>query len=237
MASLNQNQVNIVHDLLVSQGVSYKALQLDLLDHLCCMVEKKMDNGLEFEESLSLSTHEFGLSNFSEIQEATFHLLTSKLNKMKKVISVIAIVTALFVMMGIGFKIYHYQGAGVLLIMGFLIGALVVFPSMMYFDLKSSNSSVQKGAIVSGYLSGTLLSLATLFKFMHWPGFFSMYSAGLVALIFVFIPLYTFKNYKTTENKLFAVAKSMLIMAGVATIWASYKMVDLTLQSMAVAGY
>ena len=34
------------------------------------------------------------------------------------------------------------------------------------------------------------------------------------------------RNYKTNENKIFALAKSMLIMSGEVTIWASYKLAD-----------
>lgn len=237
MAVLNARQADIIYDFLVAHGVTYPSLQQDLIDHLSCMIELKMDNGLEFHESMSLSTQEFGLSHFSEVQETTFYLLTSKLNKMKKVISVIAIATALFVMLGIGFKFYHFMGAHILLILGFLIGALVVFPAMTYFDLKNSSGKIESGAIISGYLAGTLLSLATMFKFMHWPGFSQLYNGGLISLILIFIPLYTFRNYKITENKLFAIAKSLLIMAGIATVWASYKMIDLTLQSIALTGY
>ena len=46
MAQLKQNQVDSIFDLLLTHGVSYESLQLDLLDHICCMVEQKMDNGL-----------------------------------------------------------------------------------------------------------------------------------------------------------------------------------------------
>ena len=228
MAQLKQNQVDSIFDLLLTHGVSYESLQLDLLDHICCMVEQKMDNGLEFDESLSLSTQEFGLSHLSEIQEATFHLLTLKLNKMKKVVGYIAMLTAASVMLGIYFKMNHWLGASFLLMAGFVLAALAVFPSMMYFDLKNNSTTLQKAATISGYASGILLSLATLFKFMHWPGFFVLYYSGLAILVFLFMPLYTFKNYKTNENKIFALAKSMLIMAGVMTIWASYRMIDMS---------
>jgi hypothetical protein len=226
MAQLKQHQVDSIYDLLLSHGVSYESLQLDLLDHLCCMVEQKMDNGLEFDESLSLSTQEFGLSQLSEIQEATFHLLTLKLNKMKKVVGIIAMLTALCVMGGIIFKMNHMPGAGVLIFLGFSLAALVIFPAMMFFDLKNNSNALQKAATVCGYLAGILLSFATLFKFMSWPGFYLLYYGGLAILIFLFMPLYTFKSYKTNENKIFALAKSMLIMAGVITIWVSYRMAE-----------
>ena len=91
MASLSQNQVDQVFDVILGQGVTYGSLQLDLLDHLCCMVESKMERGSDFEESLQQSTREFGLSNLSEVQEATLYLLTQKTRRMKKVTSIVAI--------------------------------------------------------------------------------------------------------------------------------------------------
>ena len=97
MAQLSNTQEDIIYDLLVDNGVSYESLQIDLVDHICCMVEQKMDNGLDFSQSLTLSTQEFGLSNFAEIQEATLYLLTLKLNKMKKVIGIIGIISAALV--------------------------------------------------------------------------------------------------------------------------------------------
>ena len=203
MAQLEQQQVDSIFDLLLTHGVSYESLQLDLLDHICCMVEQKMDNGLEFDESLSLSTQEFGLSHLSEIQEATFHLLTLKLNKMKKVVGIVAILTAACVMLGIYFKIGHYLGAGVLLFTGFILAALVVFPSMMFFDLKNNSTNLQKAATVSGYVAGMLLSLATLFKFMHWPGFYFLYYGGWLywcSYLCHFIPLETIKLRRTRSS-------------------------------------
>lgn len=56
MASLSNNQVNIINDLIVQNGVHLNELKIDIIDHICCMVEKKMDSGMDFRESLTLST-------------------------------------------------------------------------------------------------------------------------------------------------------------------------------------
>jgi uncharacterized membrane protein len=198
------------------------------------MIESNMDNGDDFNESLKRSIQEFGLSNLLETQEATLYLLTLKSKKMKKNISIIAIVSALFVLLGIVFKFNHFPGANYLFIAGVIACAALVFPGMAFLEIKNTDNNVKRGTVFSGYSAAILLSLATLFKFMHWPGFFSMYYIGLSILVFAFIPMYTFKNYRTTENKLFAIAKSMLIIAGIAIFWASYKMIDLTIQTAAL---
>ena len=234
MASLSQTQVDQVFDVILQQGVTYGSLQVDLLDHLCCMVESNMDDGSDFQVSLQHSLHEFGLNNLSETQEATLYLLTLKTRRMKKAISLIAIVAALFVLLGIAFKINHFMGANVLFVLGVVLCAAVVLPAMAAFELKNTENGIKRGAIISGYAAGVLLSLATMFKFMHWPGVNVMYYLGLGILVVIFIPMYTLKNYRTAENKLFAIAKSMLIIAGISIIWASYRMIDMSLAAVAI---
>lgn len=219
MATLNENQVDRIFDLLVDHKLTYEALQVDLLDHICCMVEQKMDNGLDFGQSLTLSTQEFGLQNIPQIQEATIYLLTQKLQKMKKIASLLGIISALLVMGGVFFKINHWIGASIMLVLGLSIIGIIVFPMMGFTDLLKGSNATVKTSVISGYLAGMLLSLATLFKIMHWPGFFLLYYTGLFTLVFVFIPSFTIKNYRTQENKLFAVAKSLLILAGISVFW------------------
>jgi len=168
MAQISTKQQDIIYDFLIDQGVSYDELQIDLLDHISCMVEQKMDNGLDFRESLTLSTHEFGLSNFSELQEATFHLLNLKLNKMKKVIGTLGVISALSIIGAVLFKLNHWPFANLLIVTGLLMVSFIIFPFMAFFDYKKSSSTLDKLRTISGYLSGILLSIATLFKIINF---------------------------------------------------------------------
>lgn len=216
MAQLEEAQVNFIYDFLIEQGISYEALHIDLLDHISCMVEEKMDSGKDFDESFSLSIQEFGLSNLAEIQETTIHLLTIKVKKMKKGIGILGITSALSVISGVFFKMNHWPGANLLLIIGLCLVCLVVFPFMAYFDTNNGKNVLQKVGLIAGYLASILLSLATLVKIMKWPAFLQLYYPGLFLLVFVFLPIYTWKNYKTAENKIMAFSKSLLIFAGIA---------------------
>ena len=216
---LSEKQVNQIFDILVEQGVSYEALQIDLLDHICCMVEEKMDNGKDFGQSLTLSIQEFGLGNLSEVQETTIHLLTIKLRKMKKVVGILGIVSAILVIAGVLFKVNHFPGAGMMLVIGLISACAMVIPFMAYFEMIKKKNILQVIGIASGYVSAILLTLATLFKIMHWPGFFQLYFPGLILLVFVFLPINTWKNYKMAENKIMAFAKSLLVLAAVVVFW------------------
>ncbi|MFP4023204.1 MAG: GldL-related protein [Thiohalospira sp.] len=219
MAILDEKQVNHIYDLLVGHGVSYEALQVDLLDHICCMVEKRMDNGQDFDQSLTSSIHEFGLLNLSEIQEATLYLITLKLQKMKKTTGIFGIISSLIVIIGVFLKIGHLPGANITLVTGLAIISILVFPFMAFIELKNKKEKSQLIATITIYLSATILSISGMFKIMHWPGSLILFDIGTALIIFVFIPLFTIKNYKTAENKIFAIAKSLLIIAGIIVLW------------------
>ena len=72
MASLSSNQVDKIYDLLVDHKITLESLQIDLLDHLCCMVEQKMDNGLDFGKSLTLSIQELVSKTFLKSRRPPF---------------------------------------------------------------------------------------------------------------------------------------------------------------------
>ena len=60
------------------------------------------------------------------------------------------------------------------------------------------------------FLIGMVITtIGSLFKIMHWPGSLLLSYFGFSLLVFVFIPFYTIRNYKTSENKLFAISKSL----------------------------
>ena len=219
MAELNHKQVNIINDLVVNHGVHYNELKYDIVDHLCCMVEQKMDSGIDFRKSLSLSTKEFGIQTLPEIQEATLYLITLKLRKMKRATGILGIISSALIMAGVAFKINHFPGAGIMLVVGLVLVSLLVLPLFAYMEMSKQNSQLQKITSFAGIISGALISIGTLFKIMNWPGAMILLTTGMLLMAIVFIPLFTIKNYKTTEFKLLAVAKSMMILAGIIIIW------------------
>lgn len=226
MAELNHKQVDIISDLVLDHGVSYRELQTDIVDHLCCMVEQKMDSGCDFRQSLTLSTKEFGVQTLPEIQEDTLYLLTLKLRKMKKVTGILGIISSALVMAGVVFKINHFPGAGILLVIGLALISVIVLPLFAAIELKKQNSQLQKITSFSGITSGALISVGTLFKIMHWPTANMIITTGIVLMAIVFIPLFTIKSYKTAEFKLLAIAKSMMIFSGIVIIWGIVPLTD-----------
>lgn len=113
----------------------------------------------------------------------------------------------------------HWPGAGVLLVSGLTIIGLIALPLFAFIEMKKQSTQLQKFTAFSGFISGALICIASLFKIMHWPGANVLITTGLILMTTVFIPLFTLKSYKTTEFKLIAIAKSLMILAGIVVVW------------------
>ncbi|MGB0403481.1 MAG: hypothetical protein ACPGEG_05240 [Salibacteraceae bacterium] len=214
MKLLDQHQVNQVNDALVEQGIGYDELRQDLLDHICCMIEQEINRDKSFEMCLENALETFGKENFKVIEESTLYLLNQKLNKMKKVISVLGLVASVMVMLGVFFKVNHIVGAGVLLVCGVSIISVIVLPLLGYLTFKANSDKQTKTTSLVGYASVILISMGGLFKLMHWPFANILFWLGMGVLVLGFIPLHTLRTYRLAENKLFSLAKSMLVLAG-----------------------
>lgn len=219
MKPLEDYRVEVINDIILDFGVSYRSLREDLVDHVCCLVETKMESGQNFEQALLSSFDQFEQKEFGSLQETTLYLLTLKDRKMKKTTGIIGIITSVLVIAGTLFKVNHMPGASIMLVLGVVGVALAVLPMLLKISLSTESSSLTKGTLWVGYLSGVVLCLATISKIMHWPSAEVLKVVGLVGLTFIFFPLYMIKSYQTSENRLLAISKSLLILSGVVVFW------------------
>lgn len=220
MEPLNSSQVDRVNDELILYGATYGELREGLLDHVCCMVEELIESeALDFDQAFERAIKQFDLSQIRIIQESTLYLLNTKINNMKKTVGIIGILTALMTIFGVVFKLNHWPGANILLVLGLAITSLVVFPLMMYLTSQSIGDKTNKLLSVFGYGAGMLIILGALFKVMHWPLASIVLGIGAVILLFVFMPMYTVQSYRMAENKIFALSKSLLIAAGIIVVF------------------
>lgn len=219
MELLNAKQVDQVNDALVSHGVSYDALRDNLLDHICCMIEQGVADGQTFPDSLDAAIEKFGVQNFKLIQESTLFLINQKLNKMKKFTSIMGLIASVMVIGAVVFKANHLFGANILLVLGLALISLIVLPLMAYINIVSKESKQTIVSSTVGYLAGVVLTIGVLCKLMMWPYNNILLVLGGVLLLFVFMPLYSINSYRLAENKLFALTKSMLMVAAFFLLW------------------
>ena len=82
---LNDLHTLIIQEKLKQAGLSYEPLYDELLDHVCCLVEKKMDNGDSFEEALVKALDTVSPEVIEKCQKDTKFLLNRNQNLMKRI--------------------------------------------------------------------------------------------------------------------------------------------------------
>ena len=222
MESLSDEQIDQVYDLLLAKGLSLPSLRDELLDHICCIVELQMNNGAKFHNALSYAIKQFGPSGIERTQEATIYHLTKKHRKMKNTASILGIIGGITTIFGTLFKVMHWPGAGVLLLLGLAITSLLFMPTALYVNYQQKDGIKDRATIVAGFIGAFLLMIFALFKIMHWPGASVLLFVSLGELILIFIPLYSIKSYRNKENRWFDIGSLTVIMSGIIMVLTLY---------------
>ncbi len=84
---LNEDQIAFILDDIKKRGINMEDLQLSLLDHICCLVEKELKEGEDFEAFYNENIKRFFNESLSEIEDETKSLLKNRnFYKMKRVL-------------------------------------------------------------------------------------------------------------------------------------------------------
>lgn len=217
MFSLTEEQIAFIENDIKVRGITSPDLSIDLLDHICCLIEYKLDEyrnfNIVYQEILLL----FGEKGLKEIQDETNRLLTFKhYYIMDKTMKISGYISSLMILSGAFFKFNHWPGAGPLMVVGAFFLAVLFLPLLFILKFKSSAESNRSVVLSSiAFVSASLICVGILFKIMHWPGAQMIIIAGGVLLVLGYLPIYFLSVYKSTTNKINATATIILIIAGV----------------------
>ena len=194
---LSQEQLAVIRHRIEKSDITIKTLEDDLLDHLCCVVEKKMDNGNDFDPALQEALNELAPYGLDAIQLQTFYLLRSpKIIFMKKIMYLIGLITAGAISLGWLFTVLRWPGGYELFNYGFL-GFLLLFIPLLAIDrykvtLKKALS--EKLKILIGSVSGIIVGISLVFKFLHLQGADQVLLVGMLMFTFGFLPVFIFQH-------------------------------------------
>ncbi|WP_109298851.1 hypothetical protein [Aquimarina sp. AU474] len=196
---LTEEQESRIVEFVDTQGLKLKSLRDDILDHLCCVVESELNQGKLFDESLENAIQELAPNGLINVERKTLFLLNSKrIIIMKKFMYLIGFVGALTLTIGVTFKLLWYPGANKFFTIGFLL-LLLVFVPMLTFDkykVAIAKALSERLKIILGCVSGIIVGLSGLFKFMHWPGAEILLLTGAFIFAIGFLPFLFFTMYK-----------------------------------------
>lgn len=215
MYCLSEQQIDRILNDIRARGVKTESLQLNLLDHICCIIERDLEPDGDFEDFYQRTIKTFYKSELREIEEEAELLLTYKnYYAMKKAMMISGAMSAIFLSAGIFFKFQQWTGASAGILIGITLFSLVFLP--LLFLLKVRENTVVRDRVIYalGTLSAILFSLAILFKIMYWPGANVMGVSVIVLMSCVFLPIYFFSGIRHAETKFNTIVSSVLIVAG-----------------------
>lgn len=189
-------------------------LQLNLLDHVCCIIEQNLSHDGDFEDFYKKTIPKFCKSELWEIEEETINLLIFKhYYTMKKIMIYSGAISAVLLSAGIIFKFMHWPGASAGILLGTVLLSLVFLPLMFTLKIKEKQSGKDKLIIGIGTLVGILFSLSILFKILFWPGANMMAMTSLGMLGFLFIPVYFLNGIKNPDTKVNTTVTTVILIA------------------------
>ena len=213
MYVLNEKQVDYILNDIRRNGIQTEELQYNLLDHICCVIENEMSPENDFDEIYRSVLPRFFKKELKEIQEETDLLLTFKnYYAMKKVMLRSGMFSAVAFTIGAIFKIMHWPGAGMMLVLAITSVSFVFLPIFFLVKKKEVKEKKEKFILGFGAFFGVLFCISTMFKIMHWPGANMLWLIGLGVLFFLFLPLYFFTGIRNPETKLNTILSSIMIL-------------------------
>ncbi len=216
MAELTDREIEILNREIDKQGLTYTQLQKELLDHLCCDIEAKMDEGIEFLKAYEEVKRRLEDNRIQEIQEETLLLINQKYRMMKKFMYILGSIAPSLLIVGAVLKLQHWPGASVLIVLGsFLLGVvyLPVFAMVSIRDTRKREKRVNMPMYVVGVITGFIFITGVLFKIMHWPGAGVALTFSVLLTVAVFIPILVIQALKDKENQVRSFSILIFILA------------------------
>jgi len=222
MYQITDQQMDYILNDIRRNGIHMEDLQLNLLDHICCLVEYNLKETDDFESFYHRTIKQFYSKELKEIEEETIQLLTFKNYFMMKKIMIAGGVFSTFAFLsGSFFKVLHWPGAAVLLTLAVAVFSFFFLPMLFILKAKEVNTGLEKLVIALGTILGIMFCLSILFKVQHWPGASILVVTMVAFSFFIFIPLYFFSGYRKEETRLNTVLTSILLIGFTAVTFLS----------------
>jgi hypothetical protein len=212
MYRISDEQVDYILDDLVAKGIDMEDLQLNLLDHICCIIERELEDDGNFERFYHDTVLRFYAKDLREIEEETINLLTFKnYYAMRKVLIGSGVFAVGAFIVGSLFKFMYWPGANVLLVLGMVTFSLLFLPLLFILKAREARERSDKFVVGIGTLTGVLFSLAILFIVQHWPGANVLLFVSIGTAAFVLLPVYFFTGIRRPETKLNTILMSVIL--------------------------
>lgn len=178
MGKLTDEQKAGLREFLERQGLSFKPLQDEMVDHMSCDLEDRMTEGLSFQDAWNQSLTEISDNHFQLIQRE----IMETINKRFTWSQIFSFCALGLILIATVFKELHLQFGGYVLLLafGFLATSLLTGSLSGIAVNKGKRGSQWLLAVVAGII---ILLIAFSFKLLHLAGADQLVVLGVSVLI------------------------------------------------------
>ena len=143
---------------------------------------------------------------------------------MKKIIYFVALITIFLILSGSLFKIMHWPGAAVMIILGSFSFAFLFIPLIILKNFKEESFSKDQIIYSLGIILGTVLGLGFIFKIMHWPMATILMLYSIILFNFLYVPAYFISRYNREELRYSTVINSVMMFSFGSILFAMFEL-------------
>ena len=143
---------------------------------------------------------------------------------MKKIIYFIALITTFLIVSGSLFKIMHWPGATVMIILGSFSFAFLFIPLIILKKFKEESFSKDQIIYSLGIILGTVLGLGFIFKIMHWPMATILMLSSIILFNFLYVPAYFISRYNRDELRYSTIINSVMMFSFGSILFAIFEL-------------
>ena len=226
MYTITDNQIDFILKDLSKRGIATESLRLNLLDHICILIEENLEENGDFEKFYAATIKTFYEKELCELEKETNYLLYQNNHIMKRAMIISGAFSAAGFIGGSLSKIMLFRITDFLLFLGFASFVLLFLPLVFIILLKDIKSKKDLIIYSSGTVSLMLYFLCMLMKCLGLPSsnihfglensgnaWLIMWLAGLAIGCFVFIPAYLISGIRKPETRINTIITSILLVA------------------------
>ena len=224
MYQITDENIDFILEDLNKRGIQTESLQLNLLDHICILIEENLEEGADFHQFYAETIKSFYKKELSELETETNYLLYQNNLIMKKALIISGLCAAGGFIAGSIGKIFLARLTDFFLFFGFASFVLFFLPLVFIVLLKGFKSRYDLIIYGSGTLSVILYFVCMMIKCFggllfnlhldnYESGWLVMWLTGLAIGAFVFVPAYLINGLRKPESKIPAIIISILLIA------------------------
>lgn len=155
-------------------------------------------------------------------------------NRKRLFLFISAFFAAMFFLMGILFKVQHWNGAGVIMTLAVASAVMFFIPALLTASLKDPENKAKRPVCIIGSIGIMAYITGFFFKIMHWSGAGILLMGGLLILFVIVLPWYTLISWRDEK---FIKPEFIFLVAGSLAIILPSALLNLNLQRSFDQGY